>query len=441
MQVTAPLVLMLTAIGAPTQEPGDMRLRLVDALTNAPVASVQVKVWDDSHPFLSEEAAKADAEGPVATSEENGVAVFHNLAGGTWAVRLLDPHPRRRVCQADSVLRVTDGNRNEVREVRTVEDGLLNVTVCYAETQRPVPNVTVRFEALPWEQPNPLPWRSEPIRAMSFPAHTDETGRAEEPCSPGRYSVWAEPVGVVPTTRVEVIVEPGSVCEVPVLLVDAAAAYPRALGHVRNQSGQDIEGALVAVRKVNPTMLKTPAFTVPEQDRNDWHTCRTSERGVYEIQDLQYRGYSALRNTEGPCGLAVVADRYAIDWIDLPEPQIGDAPRVIDFVLQSPARVSVDITDRATGKRIEGQSWAIDLYWPGRERGEGPLRWLLVPSADGNIRLDGCPPGECRWELMRVTERNEAYWNVPTAWGKVAEGTASIAYQGTNVIRAEVDVP
>jgi len=439
----ASLWITIAAIGslASAQGAGPVRVRLVDALTNAPVPTVQVKVWDDSHPFLSEEAAKADAEGPLATTDENGIAAFPGLADGTWAVRLPGPHVGRRVCQADAVLRVTQDNRNHLREIRTVQDGLLKVTVCYAETGGPVPNAAVRFEALPWTQPNPLPWRSEPIRPMSPLAHTDETGRVEEPCSPGRYEVWAEPAGIVPTKRVEVVVEPGATCEAPVLLVDAAAFYPRALGHVRNSAGQNLEGALVAVRKVNPTLLKTPAFTVPDQGASDAYTCRTSDRGVYEIQDLRYTAYHDLRDTEGPSGLAVLAERYAIDWVDLPEPQIGDPPRVIDFVLQSPARVRVDLTNRATGKRLEGQSWALDLYWPGRERGEGPLRWLLVPDEKGEIRLTGCPPGECRWELMRVTQRNEAYWNVPLAWGKVAQGTLSITSGEAITLRAELDLP
>ncbi|MBM3472408.1 MAG: hypothetical protein FJX75_03945 [Armatimonadetes bacterium] len=435
------LWVVLAALGEAAWGQGDneVRLRLVDALTNAPVAKVQVKVWDDSHPFLSEEASRAEAAGLVATSDEQGIVAFAGLADGKWTLRLPDLYVTRRVCQADAILRVTAGNRGELREIRTVENGRLRVTVRYADLNRPVPFAAVRFEALPWEGPNPLPWRSEPIEAMSFLPHTDEQGQVERSCSPGRYGIWAEPVGMVPTEHVEAIVEPGGVCEAPVLLVDPSAAYPRVLGHVRNQSGQDVEGATVAVRKVNPTLLKTAAFTVPDETGQHWHTSRTSTEGVYEIRDARSWGYHDMREAEGPFGIAVLSDKHAIDWIDMPEPQIGDAPRVIDFVLRSPVRVSVGLRDRKTGKRIEGDSWAIDLYWRGRERGEGPLRWLLRPDEEGTIRLNGCPPGECRWELMRVTETD--HWGVPTAWGKVAEGTASVTYGEGCLIRAEVDVP
>lgn len=443
--MAAHIVSLVLAAAAWSQDGGDVRLRFVDALTGAPLADTSVYIWEAGHPFLSEEAAKAASEAPTGTTDENGLVVFTDVHDGGWIVSIHRrrssgspwAEPRCRVCYADRRMDVDAGNRGTIRETRTIDDGLLKITVTYADTGEPAPHTKVRTEAHRWEKPNPLPWRSEMIRPMMGRPVTDENGCIEEACSPGRYRMWADPARFAQTERVEVTVEPGEVCEVE-LIVDPADTYPRAFGHVTDTSGREIEGALVAVRKVNPGRLRTPAFTVLENSKRDRHTCRTSKRGVYGLNDLRYSGYGDLRDTEGPSGIAVIAERYAIDWVDFPDAAIGDEPRVVDFVLRSPARFLVEFTDRATGEELQSTRLAIDLYWPGRPRGEGPLRWLLKPNEQGVIQLEGCPPGECRWELMRVTETG--HWGRPEAWEKIAEGLVTVT-RGTSTLRAAVEVP
>ncbi len=450
----AAILVLALACGGSAQEAGDVRLRLVDVVTGDPVPEVMLKISNRKHWGLSPEA---EAERPLEFEAEtgaDGTVVFAGIPDDIWSVwipgdtRTDDADPdgtgwkhvwERTVCQADSRIELGEAKRDTVWQIRSARDGVLSVTVQYVGTGKPVSGAVVRFEALGWGVANPPPWRSAPIMPMSPFLRSHPNGRLKVPCSPGRYRLWAYALGGQGSERVEVTVEPGTTCEVPPLVIDPGAAYPRAIGRVRSWEGNAIEEALVSVRKVNPHWIDTPAFTVCARERNNLACFRTTEGGFYEIVDLRYTGYKILRDTEGPVGVAVIADGYAIDWVDIPEPEIGDPPVVLDFVLQRPGAVTVEITDQNTGERLSGRDWAIDLYWSGRDRGEGPLRWLLEEDEHGTIRLDQIPPGHCRWELLRVLGWDRG--GKAKGWQKIAQGTTGIPPREPVQIRAEVEVP
>jgi hypothetical protein len=249
----------------------------------------------------------------------------------------------------------------------------------------------------------------------------------ESPCWPGLYNVRVEPLGMLPTEPVEATVEPAGICDLPILL-DRKTTLPRAIGRVYDADANGVEGALVNVRKVNPSRLENPAFTWCAHGDDLPVGCHTSRGGFYDIRDLRYQilklGGLSVADIESPVGVAVIAPGYAINWADIPEPRIGDAPVVMDFVLERPGAVWVEFTDADTGRPLSGEDWAIDLYWPGRERGRGPLRWLLQKDEKGEVWLDQVPPGECEWELVHVTRRDHR--GRPTQWDKAAEGVISI---------------
>ena len=450
----AAILLLAVTCGGSAQEPGDLRLCLVDVVTGDPISDVMVKISNRKHWGLSPEA---EAERPLefeAKTGADGTALFTGVPDDAWAVWVPGlakmtygsggaPHSERlwpwTVCHAEGRVDVSRANRDLSHQIPCVRDGVLSVRVQYAGTDKPVPGAIVRFEALGWDVADPPPWRSTPIGAMSPLLRTRPDGTLKDECVPGRYRLWAYPVGGQGSERVEVTVEPGTTCEVPPLVIDPGAAYPRAIGRVHSWEGNPIEGALVSVRKVNPHWIDTPAFTVCAREKNNLACFRTTEAGFYEIRDLRYTGYRVLRDTEGPAGVAVIADGYALDWVDIPEPEIGDPPVVLDFVLQRAAQVTVEITEENTGERLSGRDWAIDLYWPDRNRGEGPLRWLLEEDEDGTIRLDQIPPGDCRWELLRVLGWDRG--GKAKGWQKVADGTVTIPPAEPAEIRAEVEVP
>lgn len=448
------ILLLIAASPVCAQELSDLRLRLVDAVSGEAVPDVMLKISNRKHWGLSPEA---EAERPLefeAKTGADGTAIFTGVPDDAWVVWVPalaemtyglggGPYAERlwpwTVCPADTRIEATQANRDTTHDIRCVRDGVLSVHVQSADTGEPIPGAILRFEPRPWGTADPPPWESSPVWPMSPLLRTRPDGTLKVQCVPGRYRLWAYPAGGQGSERVDVTVEPGTTCEVPPLTIDPGATYPRAIGRVRSSEGNPVEGALVSVRRVNPHWIDTPAFTVCAHERNNLACFRTTEGGFYEIADLRYTGWKLLRDTEGPAGVAVLAEGYAIDWVDIPEAEIGDPPVVLDFVLQRPAQVTVEITDQDSGEQLSGRDWAIDLYWPLRDRGEGPLRWLLEKDNDGSVRLDQAPPGDCRWELLRALGWDSG--QKAKGWEKIARGTIQIPPREPVKVRAEVEVP
>jgi hypothetical protein len=139
----APLVLAL-AFGGSAQEPGDLRLRLVDVVSGDPVPDVMVKISNRKHWGLSPEA---EAERPLefeTKTRPDGIALFTGVPDDAWAIRIpgdtrtdeADPDGtgwkrvwERTVCEADGKVELSRTNRDVVHDIRTARDGVLSIHV------------------------------------------------------------------------------------------------------------------------------------------------------------------------------------------------------------------------------------------------------------------------------------------------------------------------
>jgi hypothetical protein len=443
------LVVALLSLAAASwsRETEDVTLRFVDCQTGAPVVGAAVRIHNAVEGFPPHPPESTEYLEFGTTTGQDGTATFPDVPTGAWSVGI-DHLTGRHVVVADAMLHTGVPWPEAFPEVRTVLNGTLRVSVRYADTNDPVPGARVRVAGARWNTPDPPPWRSNLDDTWAHWLHTDGAGLMESPCWPGLYTVWVEPLGVLPTEPVEATVEPAGICDLPPILLGRKATLPRAIGRVYDGGANGVEGALVNVRKVNPFRLEDPAFTWCAHGNDLPVGCRTSKGGFYDIRDFRYQiwklGGLSVADLESPVGIAVIAPGYAINWADIPEPRIGDPPIVMDFVLERPGAVSVEFTDADTGRPLTGDDWAIDLYWPGRERGRGPLRWLLKKDETGEVRLNQGPPGECEWELLHVTRRDRR--GRPTQWDKAAEGIISIPPPRPGetrpvAIRARVRVP